>query len=78
MNEDSRWDEENRRGAYLYQQGRYAEAEHAFRTALRPDRLQACHARLRASRYACLVSRIKPRTAHIAHLSSQWHFGCLA
>jgi Tfp pilus assembly protein PilF len=34
MSRDSRWDEENRRGAYLYQQGRYAEAEHAFRTAL--------------------------------------------
>lgn len=34
MSKDSLWDEENRRGAQLYQQGRYAEAEHAFRTAL--------------------------------------------
>jgi Flp pilus assembly protein TadD len=34
MSKDSLWEEENRRGAYLYQQGHYAEAEHAFRTAL--------------------------------------------
>src|SRR5215831_19508400 len=34
MSEDVIWDTENRRGAYLYQQGRYTEAALAFRAAL--------------------------------------------
>ena len=34
MSTDNSWDDENVRGAQLYQQGRYAEAEQAFRSAL--------------------------------------------
>src|SRR6476660_3430693 len=34
MNNDNTWDDENVRGAQLYQQGHYAEAEQAFRAAL--------------------------------------------
>ena len=34
MSDEASWDAENRRGAHLYQQGRYAEAALAFRAAL--------------------------------------------
>ena len=34
MSDENTWDDENVRGAQLYQQGRYAEAEQAFRAAL--------------------------------------------
>src|SRR5262249_42631596 len=34
MSNEKTWQEENERGARLYQHGRYAEAEQAFRTAL--------------------------------------------
>src|SRR4029450_2806127 len=34
MSGENTWDNENVRGAQLYQQGRYAEAEQAFRAAL--------------------------------------------